>query len=107
MKHVIFGLAAAFFVAQAGLAETTIGTATGPLTLDGTPQSLASYDVAAIDTLSALGIEVAGVPSQLFVTYLDDVKSGAAVVGTLFEPEYEALAKLVPELSRMALKFWN
>lgn len=53
-------------VFAAGFASTTFAggitleTATGPVTVDGVPKSIAVLDVAAIDTLDALGVEIAG-----------------------------------------------
>lgn len=73
-------------------------TARGTVAVDGTPKSVAVYDIAAIDTLARLGVQLAGIPEKLFLPELDPVKQGATVVGTLFEPDLEALSALGPDL---------
>ncbi|MFA7439106.1 ABC transporter substrate-binding protein [Castellaniella sp.] len=69
----------------------------GLLQLDATPGQLATYDLAILDSLEALGIPVAGVPKSVYQGEL--AKYGSApVIGTLFEPDYDALERLEPEL---------
>ncbi|TCM76561.1 siderophore ABC transporter substrate-binding protein [Rhodovulum steppense] len=75
-----------------------IDTATGPAEIAALPETVAVFDMAALDTLAALGVPVAGVPSPHYLPYLDKVAAGAARVGTLFEPDFEALAALDPDL---------
>lgn len=91
-------LAALTFAAPAFAEEVTIATARGDTTLAAAPASVAVLDVAAIDTLQALGVQPAGVPDPLYVDYLGDVAAQAQPVGTLFEPDLEALAALAPDL---------
>ncbi len=98
MKHAIFAGCVAVLSATIGHADILAQTATGTVTLQTTPKSAAVFDIAAIDTLTALGVEVAGVPSKLYVDYLEPVAQSAAIVGTLFEPDYEKLAILAPDL---------
>ena len=75
------------------LAETvTIETYTTPAELRVSPDRIAVFDIAALDTLDALGVVVAGVVSPLFVDYVEDTAEGAQSVGTLFEPDFEAIA---------------
>ncbi len=78
--------------------DVTIVTATGDVTLPAHPATIAVLDVAAIDSLTALGVTVAGVPDNLYVDYLGDVAASATPVGTLFEPNLEVLAGLSPDL---------
>lgn len=78
--------------------DVTIDTATGPATVAANPETIAVFDIAAIDTLAALGVQIDGIPDRLLVSYLDDVSAKATSVGTLFEPNLEALAVLAPEL---------
>lgn len=73
-----------------------IMTARGPVSLEAAPQRVVAYDVAAIDTLGALGVAPVGVPEKLYVEYLD--RGAATPVGTLFEPDLEALSGLAPDL---------
>lgn len=77
-------------------ADVTIPTAQGAVSAPRNPANLAVFDVPAIDTLTALGVTINGVPSPLYVDYLADL--GARPIGTLFEPDLEALANLGPDL---------
>lgn len=100
MKHVgllaRLSAAVAFVAAPAFAAE--IVTATGPKTIEQVPAKVAVYDIAAIDTLTRLGVQPAGIPDKLYVPELADVAKNATVVGTLFEPDLEALNALAPDL---------
>ena len=78
--------------------QVTIDTARGPVTLAAAPEKIAVYDIAAIDTLTALGVPVAGVPDRLYLDSLAMLKDGTTVIGTLFEPDLERLAMLAPDL---------
>lgn len=89
--------AVALMAALPAAAETvTIETARGPAALTANPDRVAVFDIAAIDTLAALGVTPAGTPDRLYVDYLSDVP--VMPVGTLFEPNLEALANLGPDL---------
>lgn len=79
-------------------AAVELETARGPVTIEKTPATLAVFDVPAVDTLTALGIPVAGTVNKLFVDYLAPVASSATVVGSLFDPDYQALSALQPDL---------
>ena len=79
-------------------APVTVPTATGEAQIETTPDTVAVFDIAAVDTISALGVEIAGVPNSLYLNRLNDVAQNATVVGTLFEPDFEALANLNPDL---------
>ncbi len=99
MKH--FRLIAAFAAAALSALPASamdIATARGPVAIEATPKTIAVYDVAAIDTLTRLGIRPAGLPDKLYLPELEPVKDGATVVGTLFEPDLEALSALAPDL---------
>ena len=80
----------------AALAQVTVDTAQGPVTLQDSPDAVAVYDMAALDTITALGVTPAGTIDTILVPALRD--AGAAPVGTLFEPDLEALAGLAPDL---------
>ncbi|SNS94245.1 iron complex transport system substrate-binding protein [[Luteovulum] sphaeroides subsp. megalophilum] len=92
------GLLAGLFLALPAVAETTIDTARGPVSVAAVPETVAVYDVAALDTLVALGITPAGTPERVLVPYLQETAKEAAPVGTLFEPDLEALSMLAPDL---------
>ena len=88
----------AAFATPALAADVTIATARGDVTLAAKPATLAVFDIAALDTIAALGVMPAGVPDKLYVDYLAEVGASAAPVGTIFEPNLEALAALGPDL---------
>lgn len=96
LKSVLALAALALFLVQAFATE--IETAKGPVTVDKTPQTLAVFDIAAVDTLNSLGVKIAGLPDKLYVPELAGLKDGAEIVGTLFEPDLEALSALAPDL---------
>lgn len=76
----------------------TVETARGPATAPLRPAKIAALDVSVIDDLDALGAPVAGAPSPIFVAELAPAVADAARVGTLHEPDFEALARLGPDL---------
>jgi len=88
--------AALLFALPAGAVDVV--TARGTVAVEAMPKTVAVYDVAAIDTLSRLGIRPAGVPDKLYVPELEPLKGGATEIGTLFEPDLEALSALAPDL---------
>jgi iron complex transport system substrate-binding protein len=91
--------ALAFGLAGPALAQDiTITTAQGEVSLPAAPQKIVVLDVAAADTLDALGVPIAGAPAKLYVEYLKDVQDSALPVGSLFEPDFEAIAGLAPDL---------
>lgn len=77
---------------------TIIQTALGKATVAQVPETIAVLDIAAIDTLAALGVTVDGIPAPHYVKYLDDIAATAIQAGSLFEPDFEALANLNPDL---------
>ncbi len=71
----------------------------GEVSLEKTPSRIVAFDLASLDTLSALGVDVAGVPAGNKPDYLSKYESAdVAKVGSLFEPDYEAVAELKPDL---------
>ncbi|MDQ6433879.1 siderophore ABC transporter substrate-binding protein [Mesorhizobium sp. LHD-90] len=89
---------AAMALMTAGAMAAEIDTARGKVTVDTPPRRLAVFDIAAIDTLDSLGVKIAGVPEKLYVPELDRLKEGAEAVGTIFDPDLEALSALAPDL---------
>ncbi|KMW56202.1 Iron compound ABC transporter, periplasmic iron compound-binding protein [Candidatus Rhodobacter oscarellae] len=90
LRTAIFASALA---AAPALAETiTIDTYTGPVEVEAQPAKIAVFDIGALDTLDALGVNVSGVVGPLFVDYVTDTAEDADKVGSLFEPDYEAIA---------------
>jgi len=79
--------------------EVTVTHAQGEATVPFDPQTVVVFDVGVLSTLDSLGVEVAGVPDANFPESLaqygeDDVTK----VGSLFEPDYEAVNALEPDL---------
>lgn len=92
-------LAGLLALALAGGANAAdISTATGKVSIEPTPAKIAVFDIAAIDTLDALGVKIAGLPSNLYLPELAHLKDGASTVGDIFEPNLEALSELQPDL---------
>lgn len=100
MRRFLFaGLMAAGLSASPSLAaEVTIATALGDAEVPQSPETLVVFDPAAIDTLLALDVPIAGVPAPLYLDSLVAATGQAEVVGTLFEPDFEALAIMQPDL---------
>lgn len=94
------GLLAAILLASAGAhAEIVVAHAGGSTTLPGRPQRVLVFDPAALDTLDALGVEVAGVPGSNLPDALAKYRDPRHLkIGTLFEPDYEAVAAAQPDL---------
>lgn len=95
-------IAAAALIAAlpvAAFAQTvTVQDAQGEATVPANPETLVVLDLAAIDTISVLGVEVDGVPDIAPPAYLEDALADAKIVGTLFEPDFEELAVMQPDL---------
>ncbi|TRW97745.1 siderophore ABC transporter substrate-binding protein [Paracoccus sp. M683] len=97
MKAIICALAV--MLPAALHAETvTIQTATGEVEAEARPGATVALDFAAIDTLSALDVALAARPDFTPPAYLAGALDGLPTVGTLFEPDYEALAAMAPDL---------
>jgi iron complex transport system substrate-binding protein len=80
------------------LAQTAvIETAAGEVAVPVAPQSVVALDLAALDTLTAMGVTVDGVPAVTPPAYLSSVIDNTAKIGTLFEPDFEALAVMAPD----------
>ncbi|MFN7010211.1 MAG: siderophore ABC transporter substrate-binding protein [Allorhizobium sp.] len=75
-----------------------VETYAGKVTVEGTPSKVAVFDTAALDTLLAIGVMPAGIPSNLYLSELSGLKGKAEVVGDIFEPDLEALSALQPDL---------
>jgi iron complex transport system substrate-binding protein len=71
----------------------------GETTVPAKPKKVLALDMASLDTLNTLGVEVAGVPTARFPEYLAKYGSDKyQKVGTLFEPDYEAVNATEPDL---------
>ncbi|MBO1076962.1 siderophore ABC transporter substrate-binding protein [Roseomonas marmotae] len=93
------GAGALLIAGGAAAREIRVPHAKGETVLPGKPKRVAVYDLAALDMLQALGVEVAGVPGAHFPAYLSRYAGdGYARIGTLFEPDEAALRALRPDL---------
>lgn len=92
-------LVATTFLATASVADPLkIETYRGPADVSENPQRIAVFDVAAADTINALGVPIAGTVDGLYVDYLDDVARDATPLGTFWEPDFEGVHALKPDL---------
>lgn len=91
-------LAALALPALASAETIEIQTAQGMVRVQAKPSRVAVFDMAALDTLYLLGVKAAGVPDRVFLPELKSAAAGGEVVGTLFEPNLEALSALDPDL---------
>mgnify|MGYP001393512345 CR=1 FL=1 len=87
--------------AEAGSQETqSVTHAQGTTEIPANPSRVAVFDLSALDTLDALGVEVAGVAGDNFPPYLSKFQGNEyPKLGTLFEPDMEALNALRPDLA--------
>jgi iron complex transport system substrate-binding protein len=78
----------------------TVSHAQGSTQVPVKPQRVVTFDMASLDTLDTLGVDtVKGVPQKSVPKYLQKYAGeGYTNVGTLFEPDYEALPALAPDL---------
>jgi len=81
-------------------AETMdISHASGTTAVEKNPKTVVVYDLSALDTLDALGVNVAGVPDAPMPASLSTFSSDDyEKVGSLFEPDFEAVNALQPDL---------
>lgn len=75
--------------------ELTIVHAQGETVVKKNASTIVSYDVAAIETIEYLGGTLAGVPE---ISQEGVYTSDAEIVGSLFEPDYEAVNAMSPDL---------
>lgn len=79
--------------------DLTITHAQGETAVAANPETVLTYDFAALDLLDALGIEIAGLPGSNLPPYLSKYASDDYLkVGSLFEPDYEAVNAAEPNL---------
>lgn len=90
---------ASLMMGNALAAQTlTVDSFRGPATVPATPETIAVFDVAAVDTLNALGVPIAGTVANLYVDYLDAVSADATALGSFWEPDLEGTYALKPDL---------
>ncbi len=83
----------------ASAAPVVIEHQQGQLRLDAVPTRVVTFDLAALDILDQLGVDVIGVPKDFIPEPLAHYRGDQyAHVGSLFEPDFEAIAALRPDL---------
>lgn len=99
-RRILAALVLACALAVPALAQPiTVRHAQGETVLPERPQTVLVFDLAALDTLDALGVEVAGVPGANIPDHLGKYRGeGYAKIGSLFEPDYEAVHTARPDL---------
>ncbi|MBF5002688.1 siderophore ABC transporter substrate-binding protein [Diaphorobacter caeni] len=104
-RHTLLGLGLALAMpgvgALAQASRVTVKDASGEVSVPLKPKTVLVYDLAALDIIQSLGGDVQGVPNvvtmpKFLSQYADAAKYPQ--VGSLFEPDYEKLKALKPDL---------
>ncbi|MGW6779562.1 siderophore ABC transporter substrate-binding protein [Brucella pseudogrignonensis] len=98
----LFGaaLVATALASGANAADVAAKHAQGETTVATNPEKVVVFDFATLDNLDRLGVKIIGVPGSIaFPEYLKKYDGADyAKVGTLFEPDYEAVNAAEPDL---------
>lgn len=90
--------------AQEPATETQIETITishelGEAVVDKNPERVIVFDYASLDSLDQMGVEILGLPKSNIPSYLNKFSDNKYEdVGTLFEPNFEKIYELSPDL---------
>jgi len=104
-KLLLSAIALVGLALQAVAQEIVVNHAQGETKLPGVPAKVVTFDLAALDTLDALGIDIVGLPGTNLPEYLSKYAADSyAKVGSLFEPDYEAVNALAPDLVIVAAR---
>lgn len=108
-KPFLFALAMSQALAGAAFADSiTIPHAQGETVLEKAPQTVMTSDWAAFDNLTSLGIDVAGIPNSNTPPHLAGrVTDKMQDIGSLQEPDVEAIAAAAPDLMIIAARSRN
>ncbi|WP_199671149.1 siderophore ABC transporter substrate-binding protein [Salinibius halmophilus] len=97
MRSIIAG--AALLTAAFANADITVEHYKGTTTLAQVPEKIVTFDIASLDTLDFLGVQVVGLPQDFVPSHLSHYEGDEYTsVGSLFEPNYEVVASLQPDL---------
>lgn len=98
----LFGaaLVATALASGANAADVAVKHAQGETTVATNPEKVVVFDFATLDNLDHLGVKIIGVPGSIaFPEYLKKYDGADYTkVGTLFEPDYEAVNAAEPDL---------
>ncbi|MTV73567.1 ABC transporter substrate-binding protein, partial [Streptococcus pneumoniae] len=80
--------------------EVTIKSSLDEVKLSKVPEKIVTFDLGAADTIRALGFakNIVGMPTKTVPTYLKDLVGTVKNVGSMKEPDLEAIAALEPDL---------
>ncbi|QIL84162.1 ABC transporter substrate-binding protein [Diaphorobacter sp. HDW4A] len=86
--------------AQSTTGSIDVRHAKGNARLAANPRRVVAYDLASLDILQSLQLPVAGVPRAAFPQYLQGFgdQTRYPVAGSLFEPDFDALSRIRPDL---------
>lgn len=103
---------AAAAAASTSAPQRIVTHAQGETAIPEHPQRVAVFDLNALDTLDALGVDIIGVPGRVFPDYLQKYAADPYLnLGTLFEPNYEVVNAAQPDLiivgGRSSAKYKN
>lgn len=99
MLRSVLALGAVLTFAGTAWADITVEHVQGTTVLPEKPTTIVVFDVAALDTLDALGVQVSGVAKSPLPDYLAQYGSDDYIkTGSLFEPDYETVAAMQPDL---------
>lgn len=86
--------------ASANAADLTVKHAQGETAVPASPEKILVFDLGTLDNLDRLGVKVTGVPSGIsFPEYMKKYQGDEYLkIGTLFEPDYEAVNAAEPDL---------
>lgn len=91
--------AVSLFIAPTFAADIVVKHAQGETTVAQNPAKVVTFDYAALDTLDALGVEITGLPGSNLPEYLGKYADDKYLkLGSIFEPDYEAVAAAAPDL---------
>lgn len=100
---ILFALLAAAPVVRA--AEIRVRHMQGETVVAVRPETVLVFDLAALDTLDALGVEVTGVPVSHVPGFLGKYREARYLkIGSLFEPDFEAVNAAKPDLVIVAAR---
>ena len=95
MTSLAFLMAAIIPFAQA----KTITHAQGTTEIPSVPKTIIALDLAAVDTLNTLGIEITGLPKPHAYDYLEPFSAEKYIsAGSFWEPDFETIAATEPDL---------
>ena len=80
-------------------ASLTVEHTLGSVIISEVPETIVVFDYGVLDALDVLGVEIAGLPTSNLPSFLSKFNSPDYVnVGTLFEPDFEQIYALQPDL---------